>query len=129
MIKTRILIVIAGTAALAACGRLLWLMIEDGSWGWSLGAGVYTVFLITILIGMWQGKSGAFRLSRILALIMFGFGCWAAHFAWTFWLFQEPTLADRVFAVANPRISVYLAGPVIWLFLSCLSGVRAKFEN
>ena len=129
MIKTRIWIVIAGTAALAACGRLLCLMIEDGSWGWSLGASVYTLFLIAILTGMWQGKGGAFRLSRVLALMMFGFGCWAAHFAWTFWLFHEPTLGERVFAVASPRISVYWAGPVIWLLWSCLPGVRAKFKH
>jgi len=129
MTKARLMIAIGGIAALAACGRLLWLMIDDGSWGWSLGGGVYTAFLIVALLGMWQGKRRAFLLSRILAAIMFGFGCWAAHFAWTFWLFQEPTLAERILAVVSPGISAYWAGPAVWLLLSFLPKVRAQFKN
>ena len=123
------MIVIVGGLALAACGRLLWLMLADGSWGWGLGGGMYTVALIVALIGMWQEKGNALLLSRILAVLMFGFGCWAANFAWTFWLFQEPTLKERVLAVANPRISAYLIGPVVWFLLSFLPKVREPFKR
>ncbi len=129
MKKTKIMIAIGGALALVACGRLLWLMIADQSWGWTAGSVLYAGLLIVALIGMWQGKKGAFLLSRLLAVIMFGFGCWAAHFAWTFWLFEEPTLVDRVLAVAHPQISIYLAGPLVWFLASSLPRVRQRFKS
>ncbi len=129
MKKTKILIAVGGLLALFACGRLFWLMIADQSWWWGLGAAVYVAFLIVALTRLWKGKKDALLLSRFLACIMFGFGCWAAHFAWTFWIFQEPTLTDRILAVVNPQISIYLVGPVIWLLLSYLPGIREQFKN
>ncbi len=129
MKKTKILVAIGGALALVACGRLLWLMIADQSWAWVAGAVLYAALLGVALIGLWRGKQKALRLSRILAVIMVGFGCWAAHFAWTFWIFQEPTLLDRVLAVAHPQISSYLAGPILWLLLSFLPRVREQFKN
>lgn len=129
MTKTRLWIATGGALALAGCGRLLWLMIDDRSWVWVLGTGVYAAALVSTIVGMWQGKRGALRLSRILALVMFGFGCYAVNFAWTFWLFQEPTLAERIQAVAHPQISAYVAGPVVWVLLSLLPRVREQFKN
>ena len=129
MTKIRIGIAIGGALALAACVRLLWLMIGDKSWGWSAGAAIYMAFLIAALIGMWQGRTGALRLSRVLAVVLFGFGCWAANFAWTFWLFEEPTLRDRILAVVHPQISIYWAGPVIWFLLSALPRIREQFRK
>ena len=129
MKKTKILIASGGALALAACGRLFWLMIEDRSLGWSLGTALYMAILVLALVRMWKGKSSALLPSRILAVIMLGFGCWAAHFAWTFWIFQEPTLTDRILAVAHPQISAYLVGPAVWLLLSFLPGVREQFKN
>jgi hypothetical protein len=129
MKKTKILIAVGGALALAACGRLLWLMVADQSWGWTAGSVLYVALLIGALIGMWKGKSGAFLLSRVLAVIMFGFGCWAANFAWTFWIFEEPTFADRVLAVAHPQISLYLIGPLAWLLASAFPSVRQQFKG
>jgi len=129
MKKTRIMIVIGGGLALAACGRLFWLMIADQSWEWSLGTAFYMALFVVTLARMWQGKKNALFPSRVLAGIMFGFGCWAANFAWTFWIFKEPTLMDRILAVAHPQISVYLIGPVVWFLLSYLPIVREQFKN
>jgi hypothetical protein len=129
MKKTRIMIVIGGGLALWACGRLFWLMIDDQSWGWGLGTALYLALLAVMLVRMWKGQARAMLLSRVLAGIMFGFGCWAANFAWTFWIFKEPTLMDRILAVAHPQISVYLIGPAIWFHLSYLPIVREQFKN
>lgn len=129
MKKTKILIATGGALALAACGRLLWLMIGDRSWGWSTGCVLYAALLIAALGGMWRGKRAGLLLSRLLAVVMFGFGCWAANFAWTFWIFEEPTLLDRVLAVAHPQISIYLVAPAVWFLSSFLTGVREQFKN
>jgi hypothetical protein len=122
------MIAVVGGLAVAACGNL-WMMIGGGSWGWSLGAGAYTALLVVALIGMWHGKCGALRLSRALAAILFGFGCWAAYFAWTIWFFQEPTLTDRILAVADPEISAYLILPALWFFLGGLPRIRERFKS
>ena len=129
MTRTRIFIVIGGGLTLAACGRLLWFMIADRSWGWCLGTVVYAALVIVTLIGMWKGKAGALYLSRVLSAILLGFGCWAVNFAWTFWIFEEPTLMDRILAVAHPQISVYLVGPAVWFLLSYLPAVRGQFKS
>lgn len=32
----------------------------------------------------------------VLNIVYFLFGCYVTHFAWTFWLFKEPTLMERI---------------------------------
>ncbi|MBI4115490.1 MAG: hypothetical protein HY447_02835 [Candidatus Omnitrophica bacterium] len=84
------------------------------SWWTLLDAAIF-IALVTCVWGFWKSRPWAIPLSLVLALAGFGFGCYLAYFVWTFWLFEEPTLLDRIKNVLHPRVSVFLVFPVIWM--------------
>ena len=100
--------------ALGAYGAVV-LMVGIREPAWVLGGMAALIGVGTSVWGMWRFRRWALRLSRILAAAALLIGGYWAHFAWTFWLFQEPTLWDRVRAVLNPLILLWLGGPLAWL--------------
>lgn len=110
--------VFAALAALllsyAAC---IWSFVS-GNEGWSLWTASFVLFALFATVcfnGLRHFRKWAFYLSSGLALIALSFGFYAAHFAWTFWLFEEPTFADRVLALLRPQIFLFYAVPLCWL--------------
>lgn len=78
--------------------------------------------------GMWRFRQWALWLSWALAVAALALGGYWAHFAWTFWLFKEPTLWDRVSAVLlNPFILLWLGAPVAWLAYFTRRGIIGRF--
>ncbi len=78
--------------------------------------------------GLWNFKTWAWWLSLILATAALSLGGYFVHFAWTFWIFKEPTFFDRVFAVFHPRIFVFMALPLAWLIFFARQSSRRSFH-
>jgi len=112
--------------ALGAYGAMV-LMVGIREPAWVLGGMAALIGIGTSVWGMWRFRRWALRLSWILAAAALLIGCYWAHFAWTFWLFQEPTLWDRVRAVFNPPILLWLGGPAAWLSYCTRRHVTSRF--
>lgn len=97
--------------------------------GWNFAYGV--LFSVCLLCGwgLWYGKVWALRLSYVLALAGFGLGIYFVHFAWTFWIFKQPSLADRILAVLNLRIFIFTLIPVVWGVFFTRANVRSYFQS
>lgn len=128
MKKTKIMIGMFGILMLAETAWFLILMLQDHAWVWIFGTCVYLLLLIASCAGMWKSKKWALYLSWFLASVAFGFGCYMAHFAWTFWLFKEPTLMERIRAVLHPSVSSYLAIPLLWFLFTLRHRFRSAFK-
>lgn len=128
MEKIKVWILLGGGLVLWGCVSILWYAIPDGDWAAIAVTALFLIGSLGSVYGMWRYQRWALVLSRVLAGAAFLFGCYVAHFAWTFWLFQEPTLRDRIFAVLRPQISLFLVGPILWMILSVLPNVKEKFH-
>lgn len=103
------------------------LMVGIREPAWVLGGMLSLIGVGAGVWGMWRLRRWALRLSWALAAAAFAVGCYWAHFAWTFWLFQEPTIWDRVRAVLNPLILLWLGAPAAWLVYFTRPMVTARF--
>ena len=97
------------------------------SWWTPLHAAI-SIALVICVWGLWKAKRWAWRLSLFLALAAFGFGCYVAHFVWTFWIFEKPTLLDRLLDELHPRVSVFWIFPVVWILYFTRRRVREQFK-
>jgi hypothetical protein len=129
MTKTRILILGGAVLAFLGGGSILWYAIPDGDMPTIFVMAFYLLAVAFATYGMWLYRRWALILSRVLAVTAFGFGIYMAHFAWTFWLFQVPTLADRIRAVLRPQVSLFLIGPIVWLGLTLIPKLKGKFAK
>ena len=129
MEKTKWGILLGGILALWACAWILWYAVPDGDWVALALTGLFLIGTLVSVYGMWRYQRWALMLSRVLAGVAFLFGCYVAQFAWTFWLFQEPTLQDRMLAVLRPQVSLFLIVPVLWVVFSLFQGIKAKFQS
>ncbi len=122
--------VILGAIALGllGSGAIAFLSLQDGDLVWGLPAALFVIAVLVSSFGLWRMRTWALKLSWVLAVAAFAFGCYITHFRWTFWLFQEPTLLDRILAVLDPRASFYLAVPILWLAYSVRTQVRNSFK-
>lgn len=88
------------------------------------------VAIITLLgvvgccIGMMLGYNLCRKWFFLFNVIFLLFGCYAAYMYWTFWIFEEPTFAEKVKDTAIPFL-LGVAMP-IWLFYYF---TRASFKN
>lgn len=112
--------------ALGAYGAMV-LMVGIREPAWVLGGMAALIGIGMSVWGMWRFRRWALRLSWMLAAAALLVGCYWALFAWTFWLFQEPTLWDRVRAVFNPLILLWLGGPAAWLWYFTRPHIVARF--
>lgn len=88
---------------------------------------VVFIAVIVCFSGLWRSKRWALWLSGVLAVAALAWGCYLIHFVWTFWLFAAPTLKERIADVLDPRVSVFVVFPVVWLFYFSRPKVRALF--
>ena len=117
---------IAAGGALGAYAAVV-LMVGIREPAWVLGGMLALTGVGASVWGMWRFQRWALCLSWALAAAAFAVGCYWAHFAWTFWLFQDPTLWDRIRAVLNPLILLWLGGPVAWLVYFTRRHVTGRF--
>ena len=129
MKKARVLIVLAGALACWGFGGLLWLSVSDGDPGSVLWIAPCLAAALVSTFGLWQRKQWALVLSRCVAVATFGVGCYLANFAWTFWIFQTPTLMDRILAVLRPQISLFIVLPVLWGVMSFRPDMTEQFRD
>lgn len=99
----------------AAC---VWSFVssDEGLSPWTAAFVLYAALTTVCFAGLRLFQKWAWTLSAGLAFIALGFGFYAAHFAWTFWIFEEPSFVDRVLALLRPQIFLFTAVPVLWLF-------------
>ena len=102
------LLVLAGIYALLLVYLRPWIPIVDPRGGGetlSAFIGIVTlVGLILTSLALFFGKDGARVPFLIFNFIYLIFGGFAVYFYWTFWLFQEPTIMDRVITTAAPFV-------------------------
>lgn len=123
---TRFLILVGLCFSVYVCYALV--MMNDRSlawWNFSYGALFSACFVCAR--GLWCSQSWGLWLSLILALACLGLGLYFVHFAWTFWIFKQPTFFERVVAVLNPRILVFVSLPAAWLCYFSRPAIRAQF--
>ncbi len=97
---------------------------------WVLGGLAALIGIVVSGWGMWRFRRWALWMSRTLAAAALALGLYWAQFAWTFWLFEEPTLWERVRAVAlNPFIVLWVAAPAAWLICFTRKDVTHRFHR
>lgn len=121
--------ILISIGAISAVGlSLRMLPLRKSELGWAIGGCL--IFISTILCawGMWHMRRWALRLSWLIAIVIFVAGCFGVRFAWGFWLFKEPRLAERIMAVLDLQISLTVIFPIIWLFYFTQQRVKALFS-
>ncbi|HRK62243.1 MAG TPA: hypothetical protein PLY88_06845 [Candidatus Omnitrophota bacterium] len=108
---------------------VLVMMNDPAVLSWNIAYGILFAALWICVWGLLRLKKWAYILSFVFAGLGLGLGAYLAHFAWTFWIFKEPTLAEKVLAVIHPRISVFTLAPALWLGYFLKSSVRARFVS
>jgi len=88
---------------------------------------VIFIAIIACFVGLWRSRRWALWLSWGLAAAALVWGCYLSHFVWTFWLFESPTLMERITNVLNPRVSVFVIFPAAWLIYFTRSKIRELF--
>ena len=111
----------AGYALVSMTDRLV-------SWGSLLDVVIF-IAMILCFWGLCTLKRWAPLLSLVLALAALGWSFQLVRFVWTFWIFQEPTLLDRVANELHPRVSVFFLFPAFWLFYFTRPKIRAFFTR
>jgi len=125
--KTRFISTAGCTLAGLLGVTILWNGDPGFSWWNVFFTGLGALAAIS-LYGMIRFRYWGLVLGNLLALAVFGFSLYAVHFAWTFWLFKEPAISDRILAIVHPRISMLYAGPLIWFLYFRRESVRCQFR-
>ena len=92
----------------------LWMMANEKPILWSIVFGLETLVFAACLWGLKHLKYWALFLSRVLMLAALGLGIYLVRFVWTFWIFEQPTVMDRIMNALNPRVSIFVIFPVFW---------------
>ncbi len=96
---------------------------------WNFSYGILFCVCMTCGWGLFNGKTWAYWLGLLLATAGQGLGLYFVHFAWTFWIFKQPTFLERVFAVLNPRVFLFTLVPAVWLRYFLKPTIRAHFQS
>ena len=127
MKTTNVLILLGFAFGIYVCFALF-AMEKSIASGWTvLYAAISLVFLIC-MGGLWRAKRWALKLSLVLAFATLGLAAYFVHFVWTFWIFQKPTLLDRILDELHPRVSLFWIFPGVWLFYFTRPKVREQFK-
>jgi hypothetical protein len=125
MNKTRVSVAAAAIGGIGGSGYILWFSFLDRDYLWTICALSYAVAVLVAAWRLWKGNVWGLRLSWLLAAVALGFGIYVAQFRWNFWLFQTPTLKDRLLSLLHPTVLFYVGGPLLWLIVS----TRSKFRT
>jgi hypothetical protein len=115
-----------GGASLASWVGLM--IAGDSTAWWRVGGLAILAATTAAAWGMLQRRRWGLWLSGAVAVAILGVGGYAIRVAWTFWLFEEPTTADRIRAVLRPQIVMLIALPIGWLLGIRRPGVRQQFH-
>ena len=129
MKNLRAMILTSVAFGLAGSGYVAYFTLQDEDFVWSMLSAVFILATLASGYGLWRMQRWALKLSWALAVWALAFGMYIAYFRWTFWLFQTPSLLDRILAVFDPRGSLYLIVPALWLIYSCRHSVRLQFKT
>lgn len=127
-LRDRIAAALAAAAGAYSC-YAFFMTHENGPVVWRVLAGVLLVAWLVSLRQLLLRKRWAYPLSLVLTLAALGLGVYYARFAWNFWLFEEPTLRDRFFAVLYPPIFILSAWPLLWCVYLLSPGVRSRLRT
>jgi hypothetical protein len=125
MNRTKAGVGVAAIGGMVGSGYILWFSFADRDYLWVICALFYAVAVLIAAWRLWQGNVWGLRLSWLLAAVGLGFGIYVAQFRWNFWLFQTPTLKDRILSLFHPTVLLYVGGPLLWLMVS----TRSKFRS
>jgi peptidoglycan/LPS O-acetylase OafA/YrhL len=125
-------LILAG-AALAAY-ESLWVFfsaLSDRDWVWTSGAGLCFAAVVLVAWGMLRKNPLALKASWLLALGSLSLGIYLTHFKWTFWIFKEPTLRDRLISVTIQNIDgiLMILLAIFWLLYFTRPNVRGSFKT
>ena len=123
--KTQIFVIGGAGAGIAFAA---WAFSQDEGFDWWKAA--FIAYLIVIPYAAWgmlKFRYRAMLIGNFLAATFLAFGFYAAHFAWTFWIFQEPTVTDRIMALFRPQVFLLLAGPALWFIHFSKESTRRLF--
>jgi len=95
---------------------------------WTILQGAIFSAWVICVWGLWKSRRWAWQLSLFLALAAFGFGGYVFHFTWTFWIFEKPTLLDRMASTLHPQASLFWIFPLVWLIYFSRTRVREQFK-
>lgn len=114
LIGTRFFIVVGFLFACCCCVILV--LLNDPALPWlNFFYGILFSGVICCFVGLWHAKLWAWWLGLILAVAALALGLYFLNFAWTFWIFKEPSILDRIFAVLHPRVLIFTLFPLIWI--------------
>lgn len=92
-----------------------WMIQDEKNYLWGIFYGVLLGVFLTSFWGIVRKKYWAILLSYAFLSVAFALGIYLVHFVWTFWIFEEPTILERILSVLHPRISVFILLPALWL--------------
>jgi hypothetical protein len=128
MKSVKAIILSAVAFGLLGSGSVAYLSLQDQDFVWGAPAVLFVIGVLAAGHGLWRFRAWALKLSWALAGLALAFGIYIAHFRWTFWLFQDPNLWDRILSVLDPRGSLYVIIPLAWVFYSRQRFVRSQFK-
>lgn len=124
--NTRLFTLGAAAFGIYAGARMAWENRgENGVWA---AAGPVLLLVTALsLVGLLRGRQWALRLSWLAAVLGWMLGGFMTYFYWGFWLFEEPSTADRIRAVLRPEVILFHLVPILWLIYSTRPRIRRQF--
>jgi hypothetical protein len=127
--QIRIFIFTGILSGLAGSGYVAFSALKDNEFFWGALGAFYFAGVLLCGWWLWNRRLWALKLSWLMALLALAFGSYIAYFRWTFWLFETPTLWDRMKAVLHPMVLFFVGCPILWLLYFTRSGIRKSFTN
>ncbi|OGX07047.1 MAG: hypothetical protein A2Z88_03065 [Omnitrophica WOR_2 bacterium GWA2_47_8] len=107
---------------------LLMIQLDDRDLPWMVVDVLDFILFPICLWGLKSQKRWALRLSFLLAAQALALGITLVHFVWTFWIFEEPTLWERILSALHPRVSIFIIFPVVWFLFFAKKENREAFK-
>ncbi len=103
------------------------LMNDHAAAWWNFSYGVLASVICVCGYGLWNRQKWAYGLSLVLGFLGVGLGAYLTHFAWTFWIFKQPTFWERIASVFRPQIAMFLWLPLFWIFYFLHPQTRERY--
>jgi hypothetical protein len=118
---------------LLGAGGSAWIFVgvwQDRDWLWLVAIAICFLAVLVSVRGMWLGKRWSLWLSFLPALASLGLGLYIMYFRWTFWLWKEPTLTDRLLSITVENLGglLFILFPLFWLVYFIRPSIRNQFH-